>query len=99
MNEKARETYASMGLENVSEAFELQKNKEGMVMQTRHCLKYAFGQCPRYVNPEPEKLLHPEVKLGNESVLKIGNKKFILKFGCKNDCISEIFTIFAPNLK
>ena len=99
MNGKARETYASMGLENVSEAFELQKNKEGMVMQTRHCLKYAFGQCPRYVNPEPEKLLHPEVKLGNESVLKIGNKKFILKFGCKNDCISEIFTIFAPNLK
>lgn len=99
MNGKAREIYASMGLENVSEAFELQKNKEGMVMQTRHCLKYAFGQCPRYVNPEPEKLLHPEVKLGNESVLKIGNKKFILKFGCKNDCISEIFTIFAPNLK
>lgn len=99
MNGKARETYTSMGLENVSEAFELQKNKEGMVMQTRHCLKYAFGQCPRYVNPEPEKLLHPEVKLGNESVLKIGNKKFILKFGCKNDCISEIFTIFAPNLK
>ena len=99
MNGKARETYASMGLENVSEAFELQKNKEGMVMQTRHCLKYAFGQCPRYVNPKPEKLLHPEVKLGNESVLKIGNKKFILKFGCKNDCISEIFTIFAPNLK
>ena len=98
MNGKARETYASMGLENVSEAFELQKNKEGMVMQTRHCLKYAFGQCPRYVNPEPEKLLHTEVKLGNESVLKIGNKKFILKFGCKNDCISEIFTIFAPNL-
>lgn len=97
MNENARETMRSMQIEKVDDAFELQKNREGMVMQTRHCLKYAFGQCPRYLNPNPEKLLQPDVKLGSEAMLKIGNKKFILKFGCKNDCISEIFTIFAAH--
>ncbi len=96
LNQKARQTYESMFVENVDNAFEIQQNKEGMVMQTRHCLKYAFGQCPKYKNPAPEKLLDPTCKLGSQAQLKIGNRKFILKFGCNNDCISEIFTIFAP---
>jgi putative protease len=96
MNEKAHETYREMQVENVSDAFELQPDKEGMVMQTKHCLKYAFGQCPRYSNPQPEKLLEENCLIGQELQLKIGNRKFILKFGCKNDCISKIFTIFAP---
>lgn len=97
MNEKARQTYAEMGLEKTDYAFEVQQNKQGMVMQTRHCLKYAFGQCPRYPNPKPEKLLDPKHKIGGELQLGIGNRKFILKFGCKNDCYCEIFTIFAPS--
>lgn len=97
MNREAHKTYSQMQIGNTSDAFELQKNKQGKVMQTKHCLKYAFGQCPRYPNPHPEQLMHPELKLGNEATLKIGNKKFILKFGCKNDCISEIFTTFAAN--
>lgn len=96
LNEKARQTYAEMGLENVDDAFEIQANKEGMVMQTRHCLKYAYGQCPKYPNPKPEKMGEGGVKIGSEMQVKIGNRKFILKFGCKNDCVSKIFTIFAP---
>ncbi len=96
LNQKARQTYESMHIENVDNAFEIQQNKEGMVMQTRHCLKYAFGQCPKYKNPAPEKLLDPTYKLGSQAQLKIGNRKFFIKFGCNNDCISEIFTIFAP---
>ena len=96
MNRKAREIYAVMGLQNVDDAFEIQPSKEGMVMQTRHCLKYAFGQCPRYPNPTPERLADPTCRIGQEMQLKIGGRKFILKFGCKNDCISKIFTIFAP---
>ena len=96
MNRKALEIYQEMQIEDVSDAFEIQPNKEGMVMQTRHCLKYAFGQCPRYPNPQPEKMLDENYKIGQELQLKIGNRKFILKFGCKNDCISKIFTIFAP---
>jgi len=96
MNQKAHEIYAEMNIQNVSDAFELQKTKDGMVMQTKHCLKYAFGQCPKYHNPQPEKMLDQNYKIGQEMALKIGNRKFILKFGCKNDCISKIFTIFAP---
>lgn len=99
MNGKAREMYAKMQVGNVDDAFELQHDKTGMVMQTRHCLKYAFGQCPRYANPNPEKMLSQGVKLGSEATLKIGGKKFILKFGCKNDCISEIFCTFAASRK
>ena len=95
LNQQARKTFAEMGLQDVGEAFEIQSNKEGIVMQTKHCLKYAFGQCPRYPNPAPEKMLNEGVKLGQAMELKIGGRKFILKFGCKNDCISEIFTIFA----
>lgn len=97
-NQKAHQIYEEMGIKNVSDAFELQQNKEGMVMQTKHCLKYAFGQCPRFVNPRPERLEDPNYKIGQEMQLKIGNKKFILKFGCKNDCICKIFTIFAPQI-
>lgn len=96
LNQKARQTYAEMGLENVDDAFEIQENKEGMVMQTKHCLKYAYGQCPKYPNPKPEKMADSSHKIGSELQLKIGNRKFILKFGCKNDCICKIFTIFAP---
>lgn len=96
MNKMARETYREMQIENVSDAFELLHNKEGMVMQTKHCLKYAFGQCSRYINPKPEKMLEENFKIGQDLVLKIGNRKFFIKFGCKNDCISKIFTIFAP---
>ncbi len=96
LNENARKTYGEMGIANVDDAFEIQLNKEGMVMQTKHCLKYAFGQCPKYHNPSPEKMPSGEVRLGSQTMLKIGSKKFILKFGCKNDCICKIFTIFAP---
>lgn len=96
LNKKARETYADMHIEKLDDAFECQHDKQGMVMQTKHCLKYAFGQCPRFKNPSPEKLLVTTAKLGQQAMLKIGNRKFILKFGCNNDCISEIFTIFAP---
>lgn len=96
LNAKARDIYRKMGLEKTDDAFEIQPDKQGVVMQTRHCLKYVFGQCPRHPNPQPEKLLDPAYRIGNELQLGIGNRKFIFKFGCKNDCFCEIFTIFAP---
>lgn len=98
LNGEARAMLQKMGVQNIADAFETQQTKEGIVMQTRHCLKYAFGQCPRYPNHAPERLLAPGVKIGSGLVLKIGNRKFFLKFGCKNDCYSKIFTIFAPFL-
>lgn len=96
LNQKAREMYALMGLTEVEQAFEKQPQKGAVVMQTKHCLKYAFGYCPKYAsNPAPDKELSTLFK-GTSAQLKIGNRKFILKFGCKNSCISEIIIIFAP---
>lgn len=99
LNQKAREMLSFMGLENVDDAFEIQHDKEGLVMQTRHCLKYAFGQCPRYINPSPVKMLLENYIIGDSLTLKIGQRNFFVKFGCKNDCICKIFTIFAAKNK
>lgn len=99
LNQKARQMMSIMGLKDVDDAFEIQQDKEGMVMQTKHCLRYAFGQCPKYRNPNPETLLDRSYKIGDKLVLKIGPRKFFVNFGCKNDCICKIFTIFAPKNK
>ena len=100
MNEFAEEILQNMRLQNVDKAFEIEQDTQHPVMVTRHCLKYAFGHCPKHKNNTPEKDLANGDKWVEPMVLKIGGKKFLLKFGCKNDCMSEIFTIFAiPNYK
>lgn len=95
MNEFAEEILQNMRLQNVDKAFEIEQDTQHPVMVTRHCLKYAFGHCPKHKNNTPEKDLTNGEKWVEPMVLKIGGKKFLLKFGCKNDCMSEIFTIFA----
>ena len=100
MNEFAEEILQNMRLQNIDKAFEIEQDTQHSVMVTRHCLKYAFGHCPKHKNNTPEKDLANGDKWVEPMVLKIGGKKFLLKFGCKNDCMSEIFTIFAiPNYK
>ena len=100
MNEFAEEILQNMRLQNIDKAFEIEQDTQHPVMVTRHCLKYAFGHCPKHKNNTPEKDLANGDKWVEPMVLKIGGKKFLLKFGCKNDCMSEIFTIFAiPNYK
>ena len=100
LNAKAREMFRLMGVENVEQAFESQSNNrkgETLVMQTRHCLKYALGQCPKERGKKGGNGELSTISLQEPLTLKIGNEKFILKFGCKNACISEIFRIFAPD--
>ena len=100
MNRFAEEILQNMRLQNIDKAFEIEQDTQHPVMVTRHCLKYAFGHCPKHKNNTPEKDLANGDKWVEPMVLKIGGKKFLLKFGCKNDCMSEIFTIFAiPNYK
>ena len=100
MNRFVEEILQNMRLQNIDKAFEIEQDTQHPVMVTRHCLKYAFGHCPKHKNNTPEKDLANGDKWVEPMVLKIGGKKFLLKFGCKNDCMSEIFTIFAiPNYK
>lgn len=95
LNAYAREIMHNIKLEKVDEAFEIQQNAEYPVMLTRHCIKYALGHCPKHPNPDVPKGLVLTEKWKEPLALKIGNKKFFTKFGCKNDCMCEIFIKFA----
>lgn len=95
-NRNAREIYRLMGIDNVSQAFENQPPTDCAVMQTKYCLKMALGLCPK--NPVKKEQITKLSTLSFDGpwTLKIGNEKFILKFGCKNLCNSEIIRTFAP---
>ncbi len=95
MNAKAREIFAKMGVKEVEKAYELQGKKEGIVMQTKYCLKQALGGCAKYPLPGGQKKLST-FSSAQSWRLKIGSEKFLINFGCKNSCISEIICIFAP---
>lgn len=97
MNHFAKEILHKLKLKKVNDAFEIQQDVNYPVMITRHCLKYALGHCPKYHNPNYPTDFAKKEKWEEPMNLRIGNKKFILKFGCKNSCFSEIFIKFARN--
>lgn len=96
MNSFAKEIIKNMNIESVDDAFENQQDTTHPVMITRHCLKYALGHCPKYKNNNTEYKYSTE-KWNEPMSLKIGNRKFLIKFGCNNSCFSEIFINFAQN--
>lgn len=96
MNSFAKEIIMNMNIESVDDAFENQQDTTHPVMLTRHCLKYALGHCPKYKNTNLEYSFSTE-KWKEPMSLKIGNRKFLIKFGCNNSCFSEIFINFAQN--
>ena len=96
MNSFAKEIIKNMNIESIDDAFENQQDTTHPVMITRHCLKYALGHCPKYKNTNSEYSFSTE-KWKEPMSLKIGNRKFLIKFGCNNSCFSEIFIIFAQN--
>lgn len=95
MNRKAREFYLTHGAESVEPAFEAQtpKTKDGMavVMECRHCLRYALGFCPakhRQKSPwkEPLALRMPD------------GRSFPLSFDCKR-CVMQVKAFVAEGWK
>lgn len=95
LNRNAREIYRLMGVCDVTQAFENHSDGCDVVMQTKFCLRQALGKCPKNPLPEDQKMELSTLSLQEPWMLKIGNEKFILKFGCKNLCNSEIFRTFA----
>ena len=76
-NSLARQFYASLGL-FPTPAFELQEPQGKMLlMQCRHCLRYALGHCPKHGGTPPT--WHEPLTL----VLGDG-RRFPLQFDCKN---------------
>lgn len=96
MNSFAKEIIMNMNIESIDDAFENQQDTTHPVMIIRHCLKYALGHCPKYKNTNSEYSFSTE-KWKEPMSLKIGNRKFLIKFGCNNSCFSEIFINFAQN--
>ena len=97
LNRQAREMFQMMGIGQVQPAFEYNSVNASELMQTKHCLKFALGKCPKFGMPQGASGELSTISFREPLSLKIGNEKFILKFGCKNACISEIFRIFAPD--
>ena len=96
MNSFAKEIIRNMNIDCIDDAFENQQDTSHPVMLTRHCLKYALGHCPKYKNNNAEYKYSTE-KWNEPMSLKIGNRKFLVKFGCNNSCFSGIFINFAQN--
>lgn len=96
MNSFAKEIIRNMNIDCIDDAFENQQDTSHPVILTRHCLKYALGHCPKYKNNNTEYKYSTE-KWNEPMSLKIGNRKFLVKFGCNNSCFSEIFINFAQN--
>ena len=96
MNSFTKEIMRNMNIDCIDDAFENQQDTSHPVMLTRHCLKYALGHCPKYKNNNTEYKYSTE-KWNEPMSLKIGNRKFLVKFGCNNSCFSEIFINFAQN--
>jgi putative protease len=91
MNRSAAALMRRMKLADPAPAYELRPARQSPVMFTQHCLKFALGCCPKYQHADAR---HPE-----PWSLKIGGRNFVIKFGCKNDCMSEIIPIFATQNK
>jgi len=95
LNNNAREIFRLLGIPDIEKAFENQPKEEAVVMQTKHCLRMALGMCPKYPQKKGGITELSTLSLQEPWSLRIGNEKFILKFGCKNLCVSEIFRTFA----
>ena len=84
-NHLARDFYAAHGLLRVGPAFELEGRQHGaLLMQCRHCLRYALGFCVRHGGRKPT--------WREPLVLRLGDgRRFRLEFRC-DECQMNIYS-------
>ena len=75
-NREARAFYASRGLTDMVPAYELQQPRQSLLMQCRHCLRYALGYCVRHGGEKPRWREPVSLRLGD-------GRRFRLEFDCK----------------
>ena len=76
-NRLARDFYKEQGLSDVMPAFEMSRPKEGvLLMQCRHCLRYALGCCVKHGGSKPQWKEPLFLRLGD-------GRRFRLDFDCK----------------
>lgn len=73
----ARDFYARQGLSELTPAFELTHQRNALLMQCKHCLRYSLGYCVKHGGKKPQ--WHEPL------VLRLGDgRRFRLDFDCKN---------------
>ena len=85
-NRLAREFYQKQGFQQVEPAFELKKPQGALLMQCRHCIKYALGYCVKHGGKAPGWKEPLGLRLGDGRV-------FRLQFDCKA-CLMKILSVF-----
>lgn len=85
LNQLAVNFYKSHGVKMIENAFEAETKFDSKeIMTTRHCIKYQIGACEKY-NKNARKLNEPLHLTDN-------NRKYELKFNCK-DCMMKVIFI------
>ena len=75
-NAEARRFYEEQGID-AAPAYELQMPRERLIMQCRHCLRYALGYCVKHGGRRPEWREPLSLRLGD-------GRRFRLEFDCKH---------------
>ena len=76
-NRLARDFYTEQGLSVQTSAFELSHPKNALLMQCRHCLRYALGCCVKHGGQKPQWYEPLYLRLGD-------GRRFRLDFDCRN---------------
>ncbi len=76
-NRQARRFYEQQGLRQIADAFELHEPHDALLMQCRHCLRYALGYCVKHGGERPQWREPLYLRLGN-------GQRFRLEFDCKH---------------
>ena len=91
-NARARAFYEQQGLTDAAPAFELSQPKgEALIMQCRHCLRYALGYCVKHGGRKPDWHEPLHLRLGD-------GREFRLEFDCKH-CQMNVYAGGALNDK
>ncbi|MDR2085197.1 MAG: U32 family peptidase [Bacteroidales bacterium] len=83
MNEKAVNFYKKHGAKTIKPAFEILPNKNAVLMQCEHCIKYALGWCPKKETNEIPEFTEP-------LYLKHYDNIYRLEFDCE-ECKMYVF--------
>jgi putative protease len=75
-NALARAFYEQQGIQ-VADAFEVRQPAERLVMQCRHCLRFALGRCVKHGGRKPEWKEPLSLRLGD-------GRQFRLEFDCRH---------------
>jgi putative protease len=76
-NRDARAFYEAQGLKQIEPAFELLPPRHGLLMQCRHCLRYALGYCVKHGGHTPQWSEPLYLRLGD-------GRRFRLEFDCRH---------------